>query len=503
MVPVARLAAALAAGALMARQAPAQGSPYLPLDDVAYAYVDALQARGQLRSLSLLERPYAVDAVRAAVGGAGACGPQRLCRALEQAMAKYAPAAAPDSSFLEANAGVYGIAQSSAMRELMRADERSSAGPGFTVRVLLQTPRVTGVFRAVGDRRLRADPEFPGKQDRVIAGRSEEAYLRARWRLAELAAGRVGRQWGAPQVPGLQLSPYAYSYDHLYGRLGGDRFHLSALATRLEDLAGPGDSAAHRYFSAHRLAGRFGSFEAGITESIVYGGPRRGLEPALVNPVNFWSLSQYAEDRELNVGYGADLAWRPRWGGWIAGQLLIDDVQVDAVEEPPSYGVTLSAEGVPAGPLRAFGSYVRVSNLAYRAINPWERYASYDVGLGAGFSDYDEWRLGLDGAGALGVPLRAYVALRRQGEGDFRRPFPPLDSLASTRSFLDGVVWRTARLGVSGAARLPGGVELAGDVGVNRSRNLAHVAGRERTALEGRVRVAIEPSWARVGWAIP
>jgi hypothetical protein len=33
----------------------AQASPYLPVDDVAYRYVDALMARGLMQSLSLLE----------------------------------------------------------------------------------------------------------------------------------------------------------------------------------------------------------------------------------------------------------------------------------------------------------------------------------------------------------------------------------------------------------------------------------------------------------------
>jgi hypothetical protein len=504
VVPLARAAAFAAGLALAASAAGAQGSPYLPLDDVAYAYLDALQARGRLGELSLLERPYTVQAVRRALRMPDACAlGERLCGAIEGALAKYAPAAPADSAYVEANAGIYGVAQTSALRELMLADDLSSAGPGFTIRVLLQAGPVSGAFRAIGDRRLRADPEFPGKKDRVLAGRTEEAYVRAAWRYAELSAGRVGRQWGAPVVPGLQLSPYSYSYDHLFGRLGGERFHLSALATVLDDLPMGGDSAAHRYFSAHRLAGRFGRWEAGISESIVYGGSHRGLEPALANPVNMWSLSQYAEDREVNVAYGADAAWRPRWGGWLAAQLLIDDVQVDAVEEPPSYGATVAVEGVPAGPLRAFASYVRVSNLAYRAVNSWERYASYDVGLGAGFSDYDEWRAGLDAAGLAGIPLRAYLALRRQGEGDYRSPFPPLDSLASTKSFLEGVVWSTARVAVSGAARLPAGIEVVADVGVNRSRNADNVAGRERTEFEGRLRVAFEPRWARIGWGIP
>jgi hypothetical protein len=40
------------------RAARAQASLYVPLDDIAYRFADALIARGELRGVSLLERPY-------------------------------------------------------------------------------------------------------------------------------------------------------------------------------------------------------------------------------------------------------------------------------------------------------------------------------------------------------------------------------------------------------------------------------------------------------------
>ena len=41
----------------------AAASPYLPLDNIGYALIDALQSRGGLTSLSLLERPYTINAI--------------------------------------------------------------------------------------------------------------------------------------------------------------------------------------------------------------------------------------------------------------------------------------------------------------------------------------------------------------------------------------------------------------------------------------------------------
>src|ERR1700730_3546614 len=53
----------------------AQASAYVPLDDIAYNYVDALMARGLFHELSTLERPYTERALRVAIDSARASEP--------------------------------------------------------------------------------------------------------------------------------------------------------------------------------------------------------------------------------------------------------------------------------------------------------------------------------------------------------------------------------------------------------------------------------------------
>src|ERR1700674_1946647 len=53
----------------------AQASAYVPLDDIAYTYVNALMARGMFRELSLLERPFTERALRTAIDSARAREP--------------------------------------------------------------------------------------------------------------------------------------------------------------------------------------------------------------------------------------------------------------------------------------------------------------------------------------------------------------------------------------------------------------------------------------------
>jgi hypothetical protein len=388
------------------------------------------------------------------------------------------------------------------VRELMRADDESAVHPGFAGRLLMHTGRVTAVARGTGDRRLRDDPEFRGKRDRAIAGRLEDAYLGAQWRYAEVAVGRTSRRWAPPGVQGLMVGDYTYSYDHLFTRFGGERIRLTSISARLDDRPLGPDSLAQRYVSTHRLAARVGAVEFGATESVLYGGVDRGFDPTLASPTMVWSVAQYAENRDVNVLYGADFVWRPRFVGSIAAQFMLDDVQIDdcgpGCNEPPSYGVTVAVEGVPlAGDVRGFGSYTQISNLAYRTANAWEQYASLDVGLGLGYSDYDEVRAGFDLGVLLPVPVRAYAALRRQGAGDYRTPFPPAELLPVSPAFLLDPVTKTFRLGVSGAARLFDALELRGDVGLNQVRTAAPT----RTEFEGRVTVAVES--ARLRFSTP
>ena len=53
--------------ATISSNAAAQASAYVPLDDIAYTYVDALVSRGWFRELSMLERPFTERALRVAI----------------------------------------------------------------------------------------------------------------------------------------------------------------------------------------------------------------------------------------------------------------------------------------------------------------------------------------------------------------------------------------------------------------------------------------------------
>jgi hypothetical protein len=432
--PTRRSTSALAAGlvaALLALPAPAraQCQALLALDDPAYAIIDALRARGSLRGLSPVDRPYrlvaidsalAEDEERAGGGGGDRDATSSLRRALRARLVSSGDGdeaqGAPVAAYLAAASG--GVAQTTGRRELMlaRDDDRARDVPFAHVQLALPAGPVIAVARVRVDGQLREDPEFLGKKDRAASGRMEDAYLLASFRYGELFAGRTVRNIGPAPLQGLQVGSAPYSYEHLLGRIGTRHVRLTALVASLDDKSfWPGrsdderatdhlpaprpyswqetpDSMARRWFAFHRLAISGAGLELGLSESVVWGGVGRGFEPTLANPLGFWTLSQYSEKSVSNPSLGVDLSWQTAGAGTYAAQLMLDDVQIDACEtsceEPTSYGVVATAEGVPL-PLaaRGFASYARVSNLAYRTPAAWERYASGDVGLGHAQSD--------------------------------------------------------------------------------------------------------------------
>lgn len=487
-----------------------QASPYVPIDDIAYSYVDALMARGSLKALSALERPYTVNAIRAAADTARAReATPRLSgylRALEKSLERYElrkrgePASDTLPFRAKATFDIYVTPETSARQELMLADARDDAEPGSAGYFVLGGGNLVAAVRAILDNRLNRDPDFTGRKDRRIAGRTQDGYVGGQWKYGEVAFGRVARNWGPPALQGLQLSGGPFTYDHLYTRFGTDRINVSSVIARLENYVVTPGVEASRYFSVHRLTYRRGRFEGALSEGFIYTGVGRGLEPTLINPFNVYSLSWRNERIDGNLSMGFESSWRAGRFGTYAAHLLLDDLQIDkcdtACNEPTSYGFSASAEGLPlSGDEKWFASYTRVSNLAYRTPNIAERYSSFGIGLGRSYSDYDEVRVGADIALVPRTPLKLYAAHRRQGEGDYRELFPAPADYEITPGFLSGVVSTVNRIGLSGASSVSRDLQLTGDIGINQVKNRRNVSGRDITAFEGRVKVVWVPRW--------
>jgi hypothetical protein len=172
----------------------------------------------------------------------------------------------------------------------------------------------------------------------------DRAYVKYERSHVAVALGRRGPAWGRSARGRLLLSGSAPTFDQIdasltVGPLGFHAFHamLEYDETGAEELLGPSD---HVFLAGHRLAfsGRRGS--VGLNEVVVYGS---GIpDPAYLNPLLPYYVSQHNERANDNVLWSADFTWRPAVGLELYGEFLVDDLQYDRdTERPDKYAMTI------------------------------------------------------------------------------------------------------------------------------------------------------------------
>ena len=477
----------LLAGAPLAAQ---EASAYVPLSWWGTPFIEHLIARGRLADPTPLTRPFratdllrTLDAVDSTVVTSGEWTVVRQMRA-DLRRTQRGP-----SVRMDVHAGV--AASSHARRDALR-----EAGPGHATfsggaALTLYFGPVVLAAHPYFDTRLKYDPDWYGKKDRVIAGRNAEAYISAQWSFGELFFGSLDRNWGPPDVQGLLLSDSPYSFDHFGLALGTSGLRLEAIATQLNDLI---DSLGthNRYMVQHRLLIHPpGRWTIVGWDASVLSGVGRQLEPWYLNPLNISYLTQTNTNARVNAFMGIDVSRQA--AVTLFAQAMLDDIQIDRKtaldRKPASWGLTLGARGkVPRSSAAWRLFYTQVANLTYRNEDNTDTPIYFGLGTGRNFSDYDQLSLKLSFLGPARALLEPEVTVLRQGEGDPRLPHPLVSAYPTTPAFLSGVVERTVRLAAAGSVAR-GRWTLSGDGGVHLISNAGHVSGAGQTRWVGTVRL--------------
>ena len=324
-----------------------EASPYLPLSHWSMPYIEHLIAAGRIADPSPLSRPFKVQEVVRALDAVDS----NVVTGAEWAVVKHirsdlarrmrGPAARIDIQAAT-------MASSHARRDPLRA-----AGPGHATfsggaGLTLYFGPVVFVSHPYFDTRLKYDPDWYGKKDRVVAGRFEEAYISAQLTYADLFFGSLDRNWGPSAVQGLLLSDSPYGPDHLAVTIGTTGVKLEGIANQMNDLTDSTGAAVHRYMVQHRLRIRPpGRWTLALWEGSVLSGAGRQLEPWYLNIASLGILSQVNTATNVNSFLGFDVQ---RQGAvTVYAQGMLDDIQVDkkspADRKPTSYGLTLGAQG--------------------------------------------------------------------------------------------------------------------------------------------------------------
>ena len=484
---------ALTGGAMLQGQQP---SAYVPLDDWTMPYVEHLIATRVIQDPAPLTRPLRrADVLRALA----AVDTLHLSPATTATLRRLRAAFASDPAgpHFRVAGGVGAAAANYARRDPLAAIDstgprQSGAGHrtvGGDLTLELGTDHVIATTHLQLDTRLKYDPDWFGKKDRAIAGRTAEAYLDAQWKFAEVFFGRLDRNWGPPGIAGLLLSANPYGLDHFAVTLGSAKLQFQALATQLDDRDSLG-AVVHRFMMQDRLRLVPGRWAVALWEGTVLAGRDRSFEPWYLNALNSGILEQWNHGGNVNSFVGLDFERRARVSAF--GQLMLDDIQVDRAgasdQKPVSYALTVGARGVIGAAATGWRLYyTRVTNLTYRNEDSLQVPLYHSLVTGRNFDDYDQ----LTGTLALlpraGLLLTPEITYLRQGEGDPRLPHPDVSAYPTTPVIFAGVVERTLRLALAGSYAPSARVGLSFDVGVHRISNFQHASGDTRTRVLGRL----------------
>src|SRR5258706_8558437 len=260
-----------------------EASPYLPLSHWSVPFIEHLITAGRMTDPTPLTRPFRTDQVLRALDAVDSTTVTRAEWAVvRQVRSDLTRQERGPTARLDVHGGI--AASSYARRDPLReAGVGHGTFSGGAALTLYLGP-VVFVSHPYFDTRLKYDPDWYGKKDRIIAGRFDEAFISAQFTHAELFFGSLDRNWGPSAVQGLLLSDSPYGPDHFALSIGTTGVRLEGIATQLNDLTDTTGAAVHRYMVQHRLWIRPpGRWTVALWEGSVLSGVGRELEPWYVN----------------------------------------------------------------------------------------------------------------------------------------------------------------------------------------------------------------------------
>jgi hypothetical protein len=252
-----------------------------------------------------------------------------------------------------------------------------------------------------------------GKLNNPNIGRSSVAYAQADFKNLNLFVGRMGRNFGMMNEPGLMLSDNAHSFDQVALTFSNKVLKFTTLFARLDDLYGYDirDTAQtykwnKRYFSTHRFEiAILKNLEFVFSESVVYGGSDQSALLQYINPANLFYFVKlidrkaYHED-EVNSLMSFELYYKPWKKLTLYGQFMIDDIDfVKSLRDSFPDRLGWTGKIVYSDPFPGSQIYVvynRVSNWTYNSFYTWGNYTFLNSSLGYPKNGVENVRLGFD-----------------------------------------------------------------------------------------------------------
>jgi hypothetical protein len=279
------------------------------------------------------------------------------------------------------------------------------------------------------DESLTSDSLYTGKVWQGMAGDVAQAYLGFKLPWFSLLMGRDKLFWGQSKISSLILSDQILPFD-LFKIQGEWKSFKATFFTafldplQLEDSLGQRE--INRYLSGHRLSiNLLKILGLGLSETVVYGGENRGLEPYYLNPLIWFHGAQLNQNKDDNTFLSFDFNLRPQRNLMLYGEFLIDDYQIednspqDNEPDELAYAVGFSmADFLNLNGCQINLEYQRVNNRTYNQKFLWNRYLYKNRVLGSSLGpDSDCFEGRFKGWIKKGLELEIGYSITRKGEG--------------------------------------------------------------------------------------
>jgi hypothetical protein len=517
----------------------------IPADHRINSYVEELGRRGLFRSFFFSDRPFTTEKVVEAMFKVDeAVGAGRIVltpyeawlidRLKEEFRFLIEEPYSDESNNVEAGAeleftGEYVDAKADWPQEIIALgdadDEEGDESDGHARGIFFGwaeygIPHVSLSSRFLVDTKVEDDIGFFGRPWRGdVGGYVSSGYGKLWLGPFEVLLGRDRLYWGPGSSGSLILSDDAPPLDMVCFGVDFGRVSATGFFTTLDDIkltrnvpyqydslyAG---AIATRHLSGHRIDVRITpTLEIGLSETVVYGGPDRELEPGYLNPLNFFYAHQWNLVKNDNPIWAFDATWWPGDRSQLYGQLVVDDYQFEnkkeSDEEPSEIGFLLGLHsGDPFGLMNTSVTleYARVNSWTYNQGYEWNRYTYNETLLGHPIGpDADAFYLTVNRWFSDTFTGRLDYRLLRHGEicVDTDWPVPvvgPWDGASFPEGdFPVGTVASSHKLGV--LARFHPNVHLDVDafVSLEKVTDYANVEDAEMTRYEVGVRVSFRP----------
>jgi hypothetical protein len=285
------------------------------------------------------------------------------------------------------------------------------------------------------DENLAKDPDYGGKVWKGFAGDAAQAYLSFNLPYFKLLLGRENLAWGQKSSGELILSEHAFPLDMVKIQGGWGIFQGTAFFSFLDPLVVKDSSETiyvKRYLSGHRVSlNLFSKAQLGFSETVLYGGKDRFLEPYYVIPLIWYHGEQLNHGRDDNTFFSFDFNLRPKKGMVFYGELLVDDFQIEKKtqgdQEPNELGYSGGLSLVDLLGFKGVGldlEYTRINNWTYNQKEGQNRYLHEEKLLGNPLGpDADNLGVNLSAWIKKGLKSQITYQVQRHGEGRVNSPW--------------------------------------------------------------------------------